>query len=504
MGRRVLVVTSWGDPSGWGSACYVVDDMFMESRATLIPLLVKAYRELGCGGDVRVILIVLDTLLARCRDVLGERADYEYIVDVVRGYVMHHVGEFIDECIKSVESKYRDILLDLKSNLDRIVYVVVAPGVGVFSSKSSVIYRFNGLIKQFYMYVLCKVLKHVLEFKPNEIWLDLSHGINYMPTITYRAVVDVMEIVKLYGLNTVLKLYNSDPYPRGRVRDVVLKIHKLVEEKVERPLGALLPSALDDKIFRIDTCFNIPLELKKNISRYLRIKHKDLIELIYLSLRRAYPLLILDYIPRKYGDMLSDFTEFFEVYINKLNDLIDEVLSRCTQALKHVNEVHVNNVILRDDVDVNVFVSLFKLLASSSSVVGKVIEEREKLKKLNIMDGVNLKTIEDFTEEFLSKYSEVAIPLVNREVEEIMRTVHVVGVENFNEWRIWDTIKRTIEANTWNTRILDNVKEEMKKKIVIRYKSNFKPSRGLLDGDRTFIAHIGLRYNDIEIKYIEY
>jgi CRISPR-associated protein Csx1 len=93
--------------------------------------------------------------------------------------------------------------------------------VGVFEN-----WNFIGNMEDFYGYVLYKFVDILsAEFDKDledlELYLDLTHGINFMPVLTYRAIREISEIITA---NATLHVYNSDPYRR----EASLRIH-LVE-----------------------------------------------------------------------------------------------------------------------------------------------------------------------------------------------------------------------------------------------------------------------------------
>jgi CRISPR-associated protein Csx1 len=93
--------------------------------------------------------------------------------------------------------------------------------VGVFEN-----WNFIGNMEDFYGYVPYKFVDILsAEFDKDledlEPYLDLTHGINFMPVLTYRAIREISEIITA---NATLHVYNSDPYRR----EASLRIH-LVE-----------------------------------------------------------------------------------------------------------------------------------------------------------------------------------------------------------------------------------------------------------------------------------
>jgi len=189
-----LLILPWGDPKGWEEVEYVFNDIKLKSRSTL-PLLIKKIK------PSKVIVITLDTLASSGNS-------YSEILDNVRNY-----------CSDFISNK-----LGVKEKVD----VLVAPGVGEF--KNGV---FKGRMEDFYSYILFK-LSQILPNGDAAIHLDLTHGVNFMPTLTYKA---ISEIAGIYAICRRVKLtvYNSEPYNKNIKK---LSIH-VVEDSETKPRPSL-------------------------------------------------------------------------------------------------------------------------------------------------------------------------------------------------------------------------------------------------------------------------
>ncbi len=101
--------------------------------------------------------------------------------------------------------------------------IVVAPGVGRFP---------NGMFigsasdyRSFILYRLSKVINELLSkglIKELELHLDLTHGINFMPALTYSVVKDLASILQIFLSRVRLVTYNAEPYV-GSIKE--LNIH---------------------------------------------------------------------------------------------------------------------------------------------------------------------------------------------------------------------------------------------------------------------------------------
>jgi len=168
MAESVLILP-WGNPFGWDSITYVYENETLNTFCTL-PVLRKAI------NPGKVIVIVLDTLA----NIIHERTNeppmeqrefssYDEVLSDVRRRVMYFVQK--------------------KLGLDESdINLIIAPGVGVFNN-----IEVYGDILDYYHYVTYK-LAELLPVNDMDVYLDLTHGINFMPVLTYRAVLNLLEL----------------------------------------------------------------------------------------------------------------------------------------------------------------------------------------------------------------------------------------------------------------------------------------------------------------------
>ena len=117
------------------------------------------------------------------------------------------------------------------------VTVVVFPGIGRF--ERDVVKSFIGWLGQFRVTAFLKTLDFILECKPSRVVLDLTHGINYMPTYTRLSVFDAITCYSAINRVEVrLLAYNSEPFPEGAGEASGLNI-MLVEDHRFEPKWAL-------------------------------------------------------------------------------------------------------------------------------------------------------------------------------------------------------------------------------------------------------------------------
>jgi CRISPR-associated protein Csx1 len=160
------------------------------------PAISRACKELpsaspGAYKLEKVLLIVLDTVVKELVSNYGE--------------LRESIGKYYNEFLKS--------LID-GSQLERIG-IVVAPGAGVFRMDGGNYAEFQGSLTDFTSYVAFEITRHLLEATGNElnVHLDLTHGVNFMPSLTYAALREILTGLAI-SKKTRLPVYNAEPYVR--------------------------------------------------------------------------------------------------------------------------------------------------------------------------------------------------------------------------------------------------------------------------------------------------
>jgi len=191
MSERICIAT-WGNPQNWEDVNYVLDEDSDYGKTSLKLLQRKIEPDM-------TVLIGLDTLARR--------------------------GSSYEEVRESAEGIYRNYLEKFGLTVDKII---IAPGVGEFKEKVDGIdinKIFIGEMSDFYSYILHE-LEEILPIEDLEVHLDLTHGINFMPVLTYRA---VMELVEIIPKKVKLFVYNSDPFSKGVGR---LRINRVESSEI--------------------------------------------------------------------------------------------------------------------------------------------------------------------------------------------------------------------------------------------------------------------------------
>jgi len=221
-----LLIAPWGCPAQWRVAKYFINGKNIESCTSLLPIL-KFLNE-----DVSVVIIVLDSLVDKYtgREIKSPCYDYyvkyydEFFHDRITSY-----DDLVNRCKGFVKSIVNDIAKEAGIRI-KDLRIVVGPCVGSPGGE----WRFKGDANDFAAIVLYELGKLCLERKYVEVILDLSHGINFMPSVCLRIAYLLAGLLMVtYGDQdyVTLKVYNSDPFPPG-AKHPALNVNLTMKETV--------------------------------------------------------------------------------------------------------------------------------------------------------------------------------------------------------------------------------------------------------------------------------
>ncbi len=186
-----LLIAPWGDPKNWRHAKYKINDKEYISKTSFIPIYLHEDVDKG-------IIFILDTLAESYTCIYDEHC------------IKLNIECFLKECIKEMKEKYG---LNKKINYE----LVLCPGIGKWNR-----YEYRGTIYHYMLQVLLSIIREVRDNKCRII-VDLTHGINYMPT----ALLIVVSFLKKINKDIELRIYNSQPYPLNVKEIPTLNIERL-------------------------------------------------------------------------------------------------------------------------------------------------------------------------------------------------------------------------------------------------------------------------------------
>lgn len=297
-----VLISTLGDPSAWDPVEYFYGGFSFKSISTL-PL----FNYLSPKPDA-VILVVLDTI----------------IDDKISSYA---------DLVEKVRSKYVS-LISLISKETGLSYgqvrIVVSPGVGRFKPKDKeLFFNFIGNLSDFYAYTMFEISKPFIESETEvTIHLDLTHGVNFMPSLTLLAIRRIASILALTRRSVRLKVYNAEPYRKNITNR--LNIH-LVEDSqavIEYDLiklgargGCVLLKHYDKNIICCKEDLN-KLKLRHNVAKELNAFLSSVFNGLPLALYTFYPDVtqlesIIEETVKIWRENISITSDGSEVYVRR-------------------------------------------------------------------------------------------------------------------------------------------------------------------------------------------
>jgi len=286
--QRILIAT-WGRP--WKS---LLDNTF----AWEVVEYVFRVEKRNFSGKSRSTLPLL-------KDVL----EPDLIVLVVLDTALSIVPNNYEELVRRVVDGYRDFIRDeLKLQCD--VDFIVAPGVGRFESDGGYV-NFRGSLMDFYYYVLFMLSKILVKLDDKSmVYLDISHGINFMPTLTYRALNEVLGIIA-YSKKIGLEVYNAEPV---RGKESISTIHLVETRRSVQPRISANPLG-ETGACQLLKIHSDNTDLVRKLSEHTKVETAEVRHLnVFLSaMVNGFPLALYTYYP-SYEKMLGRLEKVVEIW----------------------------------------------------------------------------------------------------------------------------------------------------------------------------------------------
>ena len=304
MSDRTLVIATWGQPALWRMAYYMLEDENEGvEHCTTLPLLLKHY------NNSDVALLVLDSLIdefdRRPIDRAGSKCFECY--DRLREFVRSAASSSsYKELKKEVKVFAHEMLKCLE--IDGRVEPIVCPAVGKPGGK----WDFNSSPRDYEAVALAELGLRFLDQRYDRVVLDVSHGINFMPSVTLRVAERFARLLLVahgFEQHVNLEVYNSDPYPTSTNYLPKLRLNLVARERVS---SVRVPSSLPSKLLS-RRGKEEPQLVKKEDDLNRRYR-----EVVRLSLSALYyPLpLVLHYslcrVQNQVQDVLSKALSFWE------------------------------------------------------------------------------------------------------------------------------------------------------------------------------------------------
>lgn len=209
MSGKTLLLTSWGQPALWRDVVYVTDTGVegFKCCTSLLPLL-KSLNE-----RIDVVIVILDSLMDKLEKRL-ESPCYRCYENALKGIDVSSAKSY-EELKNSLSNSTKEFIGCLVKEYGfnkeiALRKVVVGPAVGSPGGN----WMFEGNAMDYEAIVLEEVSELCFEEPYQRLVLDLTHGINFMPSILMRLAHRLASILLVAHeeLKEVrLTVYNSDP-----------------------------------------------------------------------------------------------------------------------------------------------------------------------------------------------------------------------------------------------------------------------------------------------------
>ena len=431
-----ILIAPWGNPFGWKKVKYELKGKEYEAPTTL-PLLMDKFKV------DRVALIILDSLAEvlpsfRYSDVKGE-----------------------------AERRVRCFLAKNGIPSDR-VDVIVSYSVGQLGR-----YQFDRELKDFYAHILWELGKRLLEASRRdekiEIYLDLTHGINYIPTLVYRAVRKLGSILAITK-EAHLTVLNSETPKRNHPPDRPLKIHIVSKSRLQ-PLfliRRIVPEPCDCDLKEPN---EVPLlkDRQENEKEGLNCKHLIIYDALSSAVQNGLPLLLLDLMNRtleksttgKCAPSENGVVEYAWRAIENCFKKYEENITYFTEECKFYAKYSATSSLTN-------WIQVALLLSVLKDSLGPEL-------RYDIHEGIRLDYLKKISERIWKRIIPTGI-FVSESLRKDTKKIENCAESNSNNWRLYADCLKNKNNNEYN-----------------ECASSPKDSRN-------FIAHSGITFGTVEIR----
>lgn len=356
-----VLISPIGDPTGYSQVTYK-----LSSYEPKVSRMASAVIAENIRPD-KIIFVVGDTLASAYKIVDKE---YENIIQNIR---------------KEVEIF---LMGELDSDSNNKYEITVAPAVGTFDNNS-----FTGEMLDYYHHILHHLASLLIcDNTDIDMHIDITHGINYMSILCYRAVLDLLYWLALF-YKVDLTVYNSDPV-RKNDNPTNIKNINIIEKKriIGRPLEELLSNNARTIYLNKDD-----ISRKKQIDERLSLlkKMKQDINAFVGSIYNGLPLALYTF----YNEP-SDIKNVIDITLDIFNQNIVVDVRNGLNVLRTAS-----------------FTNDFKICIYAY-ITSRLLKERYDIKRIG-NDGIDMSRIEKIKEFF--NYDERLETRIDKDIHDIKK-----------------------------------------------------------------------------------
>ena len=316
---KVLIAT-WGYPFTWGFATYNYKGRKVTAKTTL-PVLINSLK------PNKVYVIATDTVLVRPGEE-GQK-DREALRDI-KTY-----GELKNRAKTLVEDYIKKNVVPLLDDKSIPIEVVVNYNSGTYNN----FLHFKRTIEDYYR-KLFEIFREI--FAPYvgqaadiDLYLDITHGINYMPAFAFDALKDFAKILSVNG-KVNLTVLNSEPYPQPAPRDeqqqknIHLSVYEVFKETYQKDFidtkidtEGVIPTSDFNRQREVDT----PFKSLEKLATATPEEERDVYTFLVSALE-GYPLAVTQFFiePQRLEQKIKETVEDYEGH-TKVTHRVDGQIS---------------------------------------------------------------------------------------------------------------------------------------------------------------------------------
>ncbi|QGR19698.1 CRISPR-associated DxTHG motif protein [Stygiolobus azoricus] len=253
--KRILVVATWGLPSPWRKVNYLLevkppsieewgkysewqpyDGKPIPSYSTTVAL-IKALEE--SGWSTKALIFGLETLTSSSAGGDNEKKD----VNQKHSEIVGRLCGNIPSCLRDAAREILNLWVKkyFEDMMDKVAGIHILPGAGVYNitcNSGKRVFKYNNSPLLFSFLFEYIVFKSLLELKPDAVILDITHGVNYMPSLAIRSIERPVKVYSALSSGEVgLAVTNSDPVQQNTQEST---IHFVMVKRIsEEPLPLL-------------------------------------------------------------------------------------------------------------------------------------------------------------------------------------------------------------------------------------------------------------------------
>jgi CRISPR-associated protein Csx1 len=452
-----LLIATWGEPQTWRKVTYRFRKE-EESNCSTLSLIQRVLK------SDKTIVLANDTLVGKSKTI-NTCADKNKDSEITQESLSFS-GNRYDEVLKFAKNYIEKTLKSFKANANNIWVLPSAgyyPNATVKGELSDVRYC---LFTEFF-----KIFDQLLKEDKIEVYLDITHGQNFMPVSVYEVLKTVLEILAFFVKEVKLTVLISDPFIYSS-KPPFLEIHEVITKQI-KPAPYLYYS---DK-------FNFLSPAKRN-----KINLGPILASVQ-KIKKTIPINLKESIPAFLGAIYNALPlVIFYTYLHP--KYIETLLAKAIEIYKENIKVETNNekIILEKPLKLNPEMEIL-------AVYGMFVKGLRR--KFPYLDEIAYYRTKNYIKVPLDNLKEVAFNFMSfnnrneiflkKEIGDLKRTVkeYLKTKENF-DWIDYREIKKAI---------LESVDETKKSE-----KSNGDKNPIKKNEKRNFLAHAGLNENAIKLK----